>query len=86
MFIDPESMTALQAHVKKLLESVQSIEAWNSSKYSSLIRFCDDSTFTAVVRLWNLYAIEVPRGPAYTNIQNLLRDQWKASPHHQRDR
>jgi hypothetical protein len=51
VFIDPATMDTLQAHVKNLLEAAQSLDAWHLSKYGSFIRFCDEGTFTAVVRL-----------------------------------
>lgn len=86
VFIDPATMATLQAHVKDLLDAARSFDEWHRSKYSTFIRFCDEGTFTAVVRLWKLYATQLSSDPAFTNLQNLLKDQWKAAQRHQHNR
>ena len=52
VFLNKGSMNVLQTHVKSLLKHSQSIQSCNFGLYSSLIRFCDEGTFQAVVKLW----------------------------------
>lgn len=51
VFLNKSSMEVLQTHVKSLLKHSKSLRNWNDGPYSSLVRFCDDGTFQAVVKL-----------------------------------
>ncbi|KAH6639130.1 hypothetical protein C7974DRAFT_421742 [Boeremia exigua] len=86
VFIDDESMQTLQAHVKSLLRHAQSLETWKQGPHASLIRFCDETTFEAVVKLWKLYAADSASGKDYNIVQTRLKDQWKTAQRHQIDK
>jgi hypothetical protein len=55
-FLDKESSAFLEAQCRKLLHESTTLDAWNQSEYSSLLRFCDDNTRLEVRRHWQLYA------------------------------
>ncbi|XPT04655.1 hypothetical protein M3J09_013731 [Ascochyta lentis] len=86
VFVDPQSMDLLRAHVQSLLANASSLETWSKSSYASLVRFCDDTTFQAVVKIWKLYAIGPSSAKEYKATQALLKDQWKAAQRHQSDK
>lgn len=86
IFLNKGSMEVLQTHVKNLLKCSQSLQDWNLGPYASRVRFCDEGTFQAVVKLWKLYATDSSSQQEYTTIQTLLKDQWKAAQNHQKER
>ncbi|KAF2176023.1 hypothetical protein K469DRAFT_682816 [Zopfia rhizophila CBS 207.26] len=51
VLLDAESLSYLQAQAKKLVANTGSINEWHNGPYSSLIRFCDTTTFAKVVKL-----------------------------------
>jgi hypothetical protein len=55
-FLDKQSNAFLEAQCRKLLHESTTLDAWNQSEYSSLLRFCDDNTRLEVRRHWQLYA------------------------------
>ena len=86
VFLNKGSMEVLQTHVKNVLKYSQSLQNWNLGPYASLIHFCDDGTFQAVVKLWKLYATDLSSQQEYTTIQTLLKDQWKAAQNYHKDK
>lgn len=86
VFLNKGSMEVLQTHVKNVLKYSQSLQNWDLGPHASLIRFCDEGTFQAVVKLWKLYATDLSSQQEYTTIQTLLKDQWKAAQNHQKDK
>jgi hypothetical protein len=69
----------LQSQAKKLVALAVSLADWNKGPYGRILRFCDTTTFTNVVKLWQLYALEKSNGKAYTEAQAMLNGQWKAA-------
>jgi hypothetical protein len=58
VFINTDSFTLIQAQAEKLLGYAQPQLEWKISPYGTLIRFCDNTTFANVVKLWELRAVE----------------------------
>ena len=54
-FLDKESTAFLEAQCKKLIHESTSLDAWNQSKYSSFLRFCNEYTRVELRRHWQLY-------------------------------
>ncbi|KAF1846230.1 uncharacterized protein K460DRAFT_386537 [Cucurbitaria berberidis CBS 394.84] len=79
VFIDNETLTLLQGQAKKLLNHAESLEEWEQGPYGNLVRFCDNTTFANVVKLWELYSVEPSDQSRYKEVQETVRRQWDAA-------
>jgi hypothetical protein len=53
--LDKSSLDLLVAQCKTLVVHSESMEAWQTSKYASFLRFCSSHTLTELRRHWSLY-------------------------------
>ncbi|KAF2265489.1 hypothetical protein CC78DRAFT_579231 [Lojkania enalia] len=80
--IDRETLLYLQSQAKKLLHHAQSIDDWHKGLYGDFVRFCNTTTFTELVKMWRLYAIDSSEPEKFNSEQNSLRMQWKSAQEH----
>lgn len=56
LFLDDESIHALQEHLANLLDASVSSAAWKASDFGAQFRFSTDSTLSATRSVWEAYA------------------------------
>lgn len=56
MFLDDESIHALQEHLAKLLEVSVSSSTWKASNFGGQFRFSTDSTLSSIRSVWEAFA------------------------------
>ncbi|KAF2395677.1 hypothetical protein EJ06DRAFT_267524 [Trichodelitschia bisporula] len=83
--VDNESLALLRSQARKLLSLSTSLESWGQSAYGSLLRFCDTSTFTRVVRLWRFYSLSPSDGAAFSQQQKELKASFKTAKDYRKD-
>ncbi|EOA85592.1 uncharacterized protein SETTUDRAFT_40231 [Exserohilum turcica Et28A] len=57
-YLDESSLKVLTDQAKELVSLSNSLDAWHGTKYGSILRFCDLSTFTRVRALWKSYCTQ----------------------------
>ncbi|KIW31445.1 uncharacterized protein PV07_03095 [Cladophialophora immunda] len=71
--LDEDSLHLLQKQARKLADLGITIENWRQQPYGKALRFCDQSTFDRVVKLWTWYALDIKDGPAFEEQQKRLK-------------